>query len=591
MNIEILQEWKSIKSGGTFSLPDFTILTGKNGSGKSHLLEMMTQSTHISVRNDSGIVLQNIKYIPFNGLNPNIVDSTTYNEIISKKNQEWNYLQQQLEELKNHYSGDVNRYINFFNSHKRERERYLGRWYKKADNDITKITEEFVSENFEVSSDEIFSSQFATIFKLYYIHLEENDYHAYLNANNKGHYKVLSQEQFERKYGPKPWVLINEMLQRAGLTYRVNDPEGTSRETSFNLKLTDVNTGIEINVGDLSTGEKVLMSLALAIYNTKEEGTRPDVLLLDEPDAPLHPQFSKVLIESTLESIVKSAGVKVVITTHSPSTVALAPEESIYRMNKNTSRPEKTTKLQAISILTRDIDNLRVSIENRRQIFVESKYDVEYYNKIYRLIEQPFPINPQFLAPNNTEGSNCEDVKKMTKALRDMGNDLVYGFVDSDEHYNGNDYVFPLGNGNRYAIDNYIFDPIYTAILLLQQHIVNSEEMGISPCKFTTFSELSHDDIQNAIYYVAKELNLDSEPYLEYSTQGGDLYKVSSSYFHLKGHTLEDKIKEKWKKLISISKQSGNGDNKLKNYVIQYIIEEYPQYLSKDFVDIMNKVK
>lgn len=589
MNIEIRQDWKSIKSGEVFSLPDFTVLTGKNGSGKSHLLEAMTQNTCVVITRDDNTIMQNVKYIPFNGLNPNIADNTTYNEIILRKNQEWQQLHQQLDELKNQYNGDILRYMSF-GFKKEEKERYLGYWYKKAGNNVSKLTEEFVSENYEINSNEIFSSQFATIFKLYYIHLEENDYREFLNTTKKGNYKVLTPVEFENKYGPKPWELINDMLQKAGLTYKVNDPEGTNREASFNLKLTDINSGIEVKVRDLSTGEKVLMSLALAIYNTKEEGTRPDILLLDEPDAPLHPQFSKVLIDSALESIVKSAGVKVVITTHSPSTVALAPEDSIFRMNKNTSRPEKIAKQQAISILTRDIDNLRVSIENRRQIFVESKYDVEYYNKIYRLIDHSFHINPQFLAPNNTGGVNCDDVKKMTKALRDMGNDLVYGFVDSDGHYEGNEYVFPLGNGNRYAIDNYIFDPIYTAILLLQQHIVNSEDLGIAPCKFTTFSSLSHEDIQKAIYYVANELKLNSEPDVDYCTQNGENYLVSGSYFHLKGHALEDKIKEKWKKLIAISKQNGGGDNKLKNYVLHNIIEEYPQYLSQDFVEIMNKI-
>lgn len=589
MNIEIRQDWKSIKSGSVFSLPNFTILTGKNGSGKSHLLEAMTQNTCAVITADDGTRLQNVKHIPFNGLNPNIADTTTYSDIISRRTQEWQLLSAQLEELKNQYNGDIQRYLNS-SYKKKEKERYLGYWYKKAGNDVSKLTEEFVSENFEINSNEIFSSQFATIFKLYYIHLEENEYREFLNANKNGKYRVLTSKEFENKYGPKPWVLINDMLQKAGLTYRVNDPEGTSREASFNLKLTDVNSGIEINVGDLSTGEKVLMSLALAIYNTKEEGTRPDVLLLDEPDAPLHPQFSKVLIDSALESIVKSAGVRVVITTHSPSTVALAPEDSIFRMNKNTSRPEKISKQQAIFTLTRDIDNLRVSIESRRQIFVESKYDVEYYNKIYRLIDHPFHVNPQFLAPNNTDGANCEDVKKMTKALREMGNDLVYGFVDSDGHNQGNEYIYPLGNGNRYAIDNYIFDPIYTAILLLQQHIVTSEDIGIAPCKFISFSSLSHEDIQKAIYYVANELKLNSEPDVEYCTQNGEKYKVSGSYFHLKGHTVEDKIKQRWNKLIAISRQNGGGDNKLKNYVLQHIIEEYPQYLSQDFVEIMNKV-
>ena len=46
--------------------------------------------------------------------------------------------------------------------------------------------------------------------------------------------------------------------------------EGTNKELDFKLHLKDVNTGTEIQVNDLSTSEKVLMSLALSIYNVVE---------------------------------------------------------------------------------------------------------------------------------------------------------------------------------------------------------------------------------------------------------------------------------------------------------------------------------
>lgn len=53
------------------------------------------------------------------------------------------------------------------------------------------------------------------------------------------------------------------------------------------------------------------MLSALAIYNSSERGTMIDLLLLDEPDAALHPEFSKVLIEIIQKKIVKEAGVLV----------------------------------------------------------------------------------------------------------------------------------------------------------------------------------------------------------------------------------------------------------------------------------------
>ena len=42
MHIKIKDEHKSIRGGVEFDLPNFTVLTGKNGSGKSHLLETIS---------------------------------------------------------------------------------------------------------------------------------------------------------------------------------------------------------------------------------------------------------------------------------------------------------------------------------------------------------------------------------------------------------------------------------------------------------------------------------------------------------------------------------------------------------------------
>ena len=43
MRVRINKEYKSLISNKEFELPDFCILTGKNGSGKSHLLSSFVQ--------------------------------------------------------------------------------------------------------------------------------------------------------------------------------------------------------------------------------------------------------------------------------------------------------------------------------------------------------------------------------------------------------------------------------------------------------------------------------------------------------------------------------------------------------------------
>ena len=387
------------------------------------------------------------------------------------------------------------------------------------------------------------------------------------------HNKVLSDEEFEKIYGPKPWELINRMLSRAGLTYQVNHPEGTNKELDFKLHLKDVNTGTEIQVNDLSTGEKVLMSLALSIYNTKEETARPDVLLIDEPDAALHPEFSKVLGSAIEESIVKEAKVKVIISTHSPMTVALSPEESIFLMDKQRSMPVKISKQQAVNILTKDLDNVRLSMENRRQVFVESQYDVQYYNRIVKLIGTPLPTVPQFLPPKSSSGSNCDEVSSIVNALRGYGNDLVYGIKDFDTTNHSNSYVLVLGENQRYAIDNYVFDPIYVAFLLVRERILKTETLGLPALSYVQLSQLDDAGVQTMIDYVIKSLGFDTGNSVTYTVQSGKQFKATQEYFLFRGHDLEDRIKDTWKPLWKIAQ---GGDNVLKNHVLDTVWTDYP---------------
>lgn len=588
MRISINKEYKSIKAPQEFEFPDFVVLTGKNGSGKSHLMEMMARPDLCAVF-DGDKLLSKVKYIPFNGLNPHIDENCDYLGLTNNRKQEWNNIKSYIQDFYNfekRHNWNIDQYLNS----SQDRKRILGKWIELVKGRVEDITEEFFSENYEISSDEIFSSQFASIFKLYHMRLIDNEFNRFLNEKGRGSYKVLSDEDFEKVYGPKPWELINKMLSRARLTYQVNHPEGINKELDFHLCLKDINTGTEIQVNDLSTGEKVLMSLALSIYNSKEEMSRPNVLLLDEPDAPLHPEFSRVLISAVENSIVKEAGVKVVISTHSPTTVAIAPEESLYRMNKQTSRPEKITKQQAVNILVQDLDNVRLSFENRRQVFVESEYDVQYYSRFFNLISQKhsMPTLPQFLPPKRSKGSNCDEVSEMVNTLRGFGNDLVYGIKDFDNKNHSSQYVLILGEGKRYAIDNYIFDPIYVAFLLIRDNIVKTEDMRLPHFTYVELSKLDEDQIQTMINYVTDNLGFSSTDKIEYNTQGGKRYAIARDYCTIQGHTLESKIINEWPKLNAVVR--GGGDNKLKNYILDTVCKDYPDFISADFIELFNKM-
>src|SRR3970282_2561438 len=73
INVKIKTEYKSIKPC-EFVLPDFSVLTGLNGSGKTHLLEALDSDIHCEVF-INGKKISNVRYIPFNGLNSAIEEN------------------------------------------------------------------------------------------------------------------------------------------------------------------------------------------------------------------------------------------------------------------------------------------------------------------------------------------------------------------------------------------------------------------------------------------------------------------------------------------------------------------------------------
>ena len=585
INVTIQNAFKSLQPVPTFELPDFCVLTGKNGSGKSHLFEAMA-SRNVTSITIGGNQVNTVQYIPFNGLNPNVGADCNYRNLLDEQKNLWNSIKAFIDNHRGVMPSEqdfhreiVHNYGLFLPQAKE--------LYKRVIGDIQAITEEIVNEFFAIrpqDANSFFSSQFASIFKLYANRLEKNVYNAFRNKEHGLTLPVLSDVEFEKKYGPKPWVLINEMMEGAGLSYRVNNPEGQERDDDFHLQLSDVNRNIEVQVKDLSTGERVLMSLALAIYNTNEDTMRPDILLLDEPDAALHPEFSKVLLKSINESIVQKAGVKVVISTHSPTTVALSDESWLYQMEYGQS-PHKVSKQQALSILLKDLEPLRVSVENRRQVFVENRNDASYLENIYALLPKSGIIYPQFLPASTKNGSNCQDVITMVSMLRDKGNDLVYGIIDYDNKNHDQDNIFVLGGGKRYAIDNYILDPLFVALLLSREKAETFTELD-SSIKFSTLHTSSQGLLQAIINSVCEKLGFTQDEECQYTVVGGLTFSVKKEYFTIQGHNLEDKIVNRWVKLNSV-KRGRQEENVFKDYVIENIISEYPEFLSVDLLDTL----
>lgn len=583
LQIRINQDYKSIRKQDCFELPDFCILTGKNGSGKSHLLEAMANVGVSNVSQDNEY-RQRLKYVPFGGLTPQVKSDCSHMQLINERKNVWNNLNQQLSMHKNSSWEKTNNWEAVV--HNERQKRIIRNLIRFTDGKAWDITEDIFNEHYDLFQTDMFSAQMADIFKLYYERKENNDYHRYIAEVKHESSKYLSDEDFEKTYGPAPWDLINEMLSQADLPYEVNHPEG-DKENDFHLKLHDPIRNIDIQVNDLSTGEKVLMSLALAIYNTTESGEKPDVLMLDEPDAPLHPEYSKLLIDTVKTSIVEKAKVAVIITTHSPTTVAMADEESLYKMDKDLGHPEKTTKNAALKLLTESLRNLRVSVNSRRQIFVESKYDVHYYEQLFSLVCDNPVVKPYFLAPGSGT-TNCTDVISMVTQLTSQGNDLVYGIIDYDGKNKSENRILVSGEGKRYTIENYLLDPLFIACLLIREKVAFTDE-SLSLCRYSDIKQKTNDYLQKLINAVETSLGFTGNS-VQYTVINKMQFTSSSQHFEIPGHDLEELLIKTWPRLNTV-KRGQSGDNIFKDYMIDNIVSDFPEFISEDFVELFDKIK
>lgn len=602
MNILIKKSFKSIPAGLEFTLPRFSILTGRNGSGKTHLLEAIA-SNEIAKTDDNNQDLIRISYIEYNKLNYTMEEHTDISEIIGRAETLWREIESLKEQFKTRtpqnantvsFSNFVFKFLDQQTPIVRFIKETLSKSKKKGAEDLTLEDIHDHLSFYDESSNTTLEYTLAAVFKTYHVKWSKNLFKELLSTRDaSSEVKYLSEDDFINIHGPAPWELINKTLEYADLPYHFPNLKPESFDLPYQLNLVDRTNGKTISINDLSSGEKVLMSLAVSVYSTKAGEARPQLLLLDEPDAPLHPCYSKLLIEILQELIVKEAGINVIMTTHSPATVALAPEECLFEVQRNTKKPIKLPRLEAVAALTKGLSNLRVSYEKRRTVFVESNYDVEYYETLFRILSQShdFSYEPIFMPPHsrlpkesNQYSSNCKDVINIVKALEKAGNDLSWGIIDYDNTNNRDGKILVIGEGKRYSIENYLLDPLYVFFGLIRAG-KNSKQTGLQHIniKYTEISKITESQCQEIINELLSKVGYNIQETEQTCLLNGYKLYYPSDFLRDQGHDYETKLFEKFAVLKELSK--GQTGPALKRRILLEIAE-HPQFLPTELLEL-----
>jgi len=237
----------------------------------------------------------------------------------------------------------------------------------------------------------------------------------------------------------------------------------------------------------------------------KKKKAFPKLLLLDEPDAHLHPSMTQQFLNVIINVLVDKFDVQVIMTTHSPSTVILAPDDSIYEMLRTEPRISKAkSKNHCVSLLTAGLVFVG---EGTKYFLVEDKDDEEFYTYVYNqlktddLIDSNIPL--VFIPASTKDNSGGKSVvQTWVSKLKDSGLiGILQGLIDADSGNVVSDGVYKI---DRYSIENYLADPLYVYAALIDRE-QNPEIEGVKfsvgeEYKLKNLSEEALQKIANKIF-------------------------------------------------------------------------------------------
>lgn len=646
MKIKLLRPYKSLKTFEDITLPDFTIITGTNGAGKSQLLKALEEGS-LSIEgvahNQHNRV---IRLFDATTLIP--ADTGVFSSFQSKQEKEsaWNGISHLINSVRSGVEAHILQWPALSNlelrhlallkvsdlhrlgipageaetvyqsihdnlrSHSQNiaaqfnaqnpgvHQRLIERLTASCDVPLVAFDINVFYENYPMAWQpvDLFQQSFARLFSEYQATFLANEVKAYRRDVRGAEVPVLTDFEFVEKYGSPPWNFLNDILEAASLSFRINQPD-EFEERPYEPILTDLVTGSQVRFNDLSSGERILMSFALCLYYTRDsrEGVNyPQVLLFDEIDAPLHPSMTKSLIDTIQKVLISERNIKVIMTTHSPSTVALSPEEAIFIMTKGgVSRLKKTNKDAALSLLMAGVPSISISYENRRQVFVESHLDVQYYDQILRKIKSMLhpEVSLSFIASSDSKIGGCDHVKDIVEQLSRHGNPTIRGLIDWDTTNQPKDKVLVLGHNSRYSIENYILDPLLVAMLLFQDKSVERIEIGMEEHEVgADILKFNQSRLQGVVDYITTNIFSDASDFDQTKVRceylSGQFVFLPKSFLLMQGHGLEDLLKCKFGSLKRYHKTGG-----LKEAILKRVVDEYPLLIPNDLVNIFRALQ
>lgn len=234
-----------------------------------------------------------------------------------------------------------------------------------------------------------------------------------------------------------PWLEISEHFEKYGIEYKILPPKSAYDGSPH---FWDTRTGQEVSYEYLSHGEKLIITLVLWAYN-RFMGQTLKVFLLDEYDAHLNPSLAKIFVEIVKEKLVAEYGIQVIMTTHSPSTVAYVADEDLFWMER--SEPIiKSSRSEIVPILSDGIMTFNEA-GSLLNCVARSKKNVLIFTEGDTDVQHIFIANEKLKSGLDFEVISCGNAGKLKQFLMGCPENLfptktIIGIFDADQEGQNN---------------------------------------------------------------------------------------------------------------------------------------------------------
>lgn len=585
MKLEVARNFAPLEPQSLTGIPDFMLITGLNGSGKSILLQSILGSNS-KLSTDSGEGLDLALFADCHALNKEV-------PVHSKEKLDWELLEQAEEERK--------KLLEHPDLHNLLQEHMLVDDFLGS-SPACKVLSKSIVHSSPIVRTKSALQELDLSFGLARYHRNRNgiefglDYLAlaseYAKRWSSNRYnRMLSEEgsptpkppltelEFTKRFGPPPWKLANKFFHEWNLDIHMTEAVvGMYEEEAKPARLLSVSSDKSLSWKVLSSGERTLLMLLSEYYQASMLSLKPQVLLLDEPDAMLNPALSKSFVKLLAETFTQDLDVKVIMTTHSPATVAAAPDGSHYVMEMPDRTLQKASREEAIAKLFVGTPELTLLTENTRQVFCEGGLDVAVYRELFRIClahysNELIEGNLNFISfgknPTKLCDSNRVEVEELVKRLVDGGNVQARGLVDWDRSSAPDKpKVVQSSKEKRYSIENLVLDPYFLAIFIMKLQLDPQGRLPASKSmSFLGYLSWTSEEKQGLIdelcaavkpclmvkNEVCEIVDFENEETVDISYSDGNDLMVPKWWLISNGHKLEEAIKSTFAMLNSPS--------------------------------------